>query len=211
MSNASPKIKAAWYATAEGGFWIPMHPSKIQPVYDALRKLSRSLIDPCTVEGISLHAAYFEFDDTVFRWDCANGWIDDPYRSIVLSVPRPSQPQEQQELAMRFNEGKPQLSYLFDFQYAVDAFADVCTAGAKKYSRDNWKKGRKYRDTVDSLLRHVAAFQSGQDDDPETGCKHMAHAMWNCAALLEFGVTHPELDDRAERQQTETNQKEIAE
>ena len=98
--------------------------------------------------------------------------------------------------AMRHNQGKPQLSYLLDFPSATEAFAKVCEMGAKKYARDNWKKGRKYRDTIDSLLRHLTKYANGEDNDAESGLPHMAHVMWNAAALLEYQVRHPEMDDR---------------
>lgn len=113
-------------------------------------------------------------------------------------------PVEQTKLADRRNEGKIPLSYLFDFPKAMLEFCCVCMNGAKKYNRDNWKKGRPYRDTIDSLLRHVEAFQSGEGFYEETlpsgevvKFHHLANAMWNCAALLEWSLSdRKDLDDR---------------
>lgn len=98
--------------------------------------------------------------------------------------------------ADRFNQGKPQLSYVLDFPYAIKNFSLVCEMGAKKYARGNWKKGLPYLSVMDSLLRHATAFQNGEDCDPESGLPHMAHVMWNAMAILEYTNLHPEMDDR---------------
>lgn len=122
-----------------------------------------------------------------------------PYEPIGPVIPKAAQTK-----AMRYNDGKPQLSYLLDFPFAVTAFARVCEKGAEKYARDNWKKGREVRETIDSLLRHVSEFQNGHDIDVETGCLHVAHAMWNCAFLLETLHRHGEtFDDRDKLMHTE--------
>jgi hypothetical protein len=98
--------------------------------------------------------------------------------------------------ADRFNEGKPKLSYLLEFSNAGREIAGVCEFGAKKYSRNNYKKGLPYTETIDAALRHITKFLDGKDIDEESGCHHMAHAAWGCMALLEFINTHPEFDDR---------------
>lgn len=104
--------------------------------------------------------------------------------------------------ADRFNTGKPELSYMLDFPTAVRNLARVCSQGAKKYSRDNWKKGGK-PDTeyLDSALRHIFAFKAGELFDADCGTQHLAHAVWNLLALQELNhanlpdmtVTQPEL------------------
>lgn len=98
--------------------------------------------------------------------------------------------------ALRYNSGKPQFSYITDFPNAMRGFAGVSEFGATKYERDNWRKGRSFKDTIDSLLRHIFAFASGEDIDPESGQPHTGHIIWNAAALEEWRHTHPELDDR---------------
>lgn len=68
--------------------------------------------------------------------------------------------------------------------------------GARKYEDRNWEKGYAWSLSYGALLRHLFAFWSGQDIDPETGSPHMAAVAFHALALLQFMDTHPELDDR---------------
>ncbi len=99
--------------------------------------------------------------------------------------------------AMRFNENKPKLSYVMEFPLAFQAFANVCEFGAEKYARHNWKQGMPITEMEDSLLRHLRAFHNCQNFDEETACEHLAHAMWNAAAMIEILSKYgDEFDDR---------------
>jgi hypothetical protein len=98
------------------------------------------------------------------------------------------------DTADRANSGKVQLSYIPT--KAEEAEARVWMFGAKKYSRDNWKKGLPFLSVIDSIKRHVNAFKDGETYDPESGEHHMAHVRCNAAMLIEFIDSHPELDDR---------------
>jgi hypothetical protein len=79
--------------------------------------------------------------------------------------------------------------------------------GAEKYDSHNWRKGYEWSKSYASLQRHAMAFWSGQDHDehepdcpPEctthTEAHHMASVIFHALALIEFGDTHPEFDDR---------------
>jgi hypothetical protein len=99
--------------------------------------------------------------------------------------------------AMRFNEGKPELHYLLFFSKAIEAFASVCTYGARKYSPWNFTKGGKpLSEYVAATLRHLTKWQGGEDIDPESGCAHLGHAIWNMLALAHFSATGNCVDDR---------------
>lgn len=86
--------------------------------------------------------------------------------------------------------------------------ARVFTFGADKYDKDadgnptnntylnNWRQGMRWGRVYASLQRHLAAFWSGEDRDPETGMGHIDHALCNLMMLHEYGRTFPQGDDR---------------
>jgi len=61
----------------------------------------------------------------------------------------------------------------------------VLTYGATKYERDNWKyvQNGEHR-YLAAALRHLAAYQSGERTDQETGESHLAHAICCLIFLL---------------------------
>ncbi|NLZ73775.1 MAG: hypothetical protein GX905_08185 [Bacteroidales bacterium] len=101
---------------------------------------------------------------------------------------------EEGSQALRYNSGKTRYGLIPD--YALNELAKVFTFGAEKYSDDNWRKGLPFSNCLDSLERHIKKFRIGQDIDEESGLHHLAHAMANCAFLMEYTITHPEKDDR---------------
>lgn len=90
-----------------------------------------------------------------------------------------------QPRADRFNEGKPKLSYILDAPLAIEGLSNRFELGAKKYSRNNWKKGFDDTSLIDSLLRHLAAYQNGETVDPVDGGYHMDAVVWNAIVLSE--------------------------
>lgn len=94
----------------------------------------------------------------------------------------------------RYNDGKPDLS-LIPIATLEDE-ARVWMYGAKKYSRNNWQKGMAWSVPLASLLRHLSAWQAGEDNDPETGLPHLAHISCNVRMLSLYSKTYKEGDDR---------------
>lgn len=97
----------------------------------------------------------------------------------------------------RYNDGKPDFSMI-----PLDALEDCARVfgyGAQKYSRNNWMKGMQWSAPLACLLRHMAAWQRGEDLDPESGLPHLGHAMCNLVMLSTFARTYPEGDDRAKQ------------
>lgn len=92
--------------------------------------------------------------------------------------------------ADRYNEGKPKYS-LVDLQSFEDT-ARVLEFGAKKYSRNNWKKGLPMTEILDSLLRHISALQAGELIDPESGLPHIGHIGCNAMFLGYISKFKPE-------------------
>ncbi len=91
----------------------------------------------------------------------------------------------EKDQAARHNTDKPQLSYLLDFPHALEEFAFLCEFGAKKYARNNWKKGFPFTELEDSLLRHLLAFHKCEDNDKEHKMLHLTSVMWSAMALIE--------------------------
>lgn len=75
----------------------------------------------------------------------------------------------------------------------VEKIVEVLTFGAKKYAPDNWKKvpdaQRRY---FAAMMRHLTAHQRGEDNDPESGLSHLAHAGCCLLFLMHFDASPPE-------------------
>lgn len=96
--------------------------------------------------------------------------------------------------ANKFDQGKPPLG-LIPYSALIEE-ACVMGFGEQKYGRDNWREGMVWSRLIDAGLRHMQAFNNGETFDKETGLHHLAHARCCLAFLIEYEMTHPELDDR---------------
>lgn len=85
--------------------------------------------------------------------------------------------------SLRYNEGKPKLSFVLSAKPALEGAARVLEKGADKYERDNWKEHTELDVPIDSLLRHLAAFCDGEALDAETGLPHVDHILCNALFL----------------------------
>lgn len=104
-----------------------------------------------------------------------------------------------QDKGLRYNAGK--LRYDLVPAFAQQEYVRVLTKGAEKYADRNWELGMRWSTVTQSLARHFAAFQLGEDYDPETGCLHTAHIMCNAAFLTEYYKIYPQGDDRPHKYQ----------
>jgi hypothetical protein len=96
--------------------------------------------------------------------------------------------------ALKFDDGKLPLHLLST--EAMNQTAAVLAFGAGKYAAHNWRKGFVWSRPLSAAMRHITAFNAGEDKDPESGLSHLAHAACCIMFLLEFEKTHKELDDR---------------
>lgn len=60
----------------------------------------------------------------------------------------------------------------------------------------NWRKGYEWSKSYAAAMRHLTAFWSGEDIDPETGSPHPAAVVFHMNSLLVFMDEHSEFDDR---------------
>jgi hypothetical protein len=96
---------------------------------------------------------------------------------------------------LRYNAEKPPMHLLpWD---ALMALAEHYGVGAKKYPERNWELGLKWNEgCAASLARHLAAWSSGEDVDPENGSYHDLAILWNAIALVTFRLRETGEDDR---------------
>ena len=68
--------------------------------------------------------------------------------------------------------------------------------GAEKYGENNWMKGMPLSVFYDCAHRHLEAWWRGEDNDPETGYSHLAHAGCCLLFLMEYQRNGWGTDDR---------------
>lgn len=113
------------------------------------------------------------------------------WKHIMGACPRHDRPPE----AAHKDEGKIALQYVLVFK-GLDDVAKVGEFGAKKYGQFNFMAGMSYMRLLGSVVRHTTAFIRGEDNDPESGLRHLAHAIYDCFMLLEFIHRKVGTDDR---------------
>jgi hypothetical protein len=95
---------------------------------------------------------------------------------------------------VKFDQGKRRVDLVPT--EAINALADVLTAGAVKYGRDNWRKGMDWSRVYGAAQRHMLAFWGGDDIDEESGMPHLWHALTNIAFLVSYQALGLGKDDR---------------
>lgn len=85
----------------------------------------------------------------------------------------------------KFDAGKARYD-LMPFA-ALDEVASVLSHGAEKYGEDNWRNvpnaNSRY---IAAALRHISAYQQGNEFDKETGRHHLAHAVCSLLFVIEL-------------------------
>ncbi len=95
---------------------------------------------------------------------------------------------------VKFDAGKPRLDLVPS--EALVVLGEVLAYGANKYGKANWSKGLEHSRLIAATLRHLAAYNGGEDTDTESGLSHIGHALCNLAFLAWMVKNRPELDDR---------------
>lgn len=109
---------------------------------------------------------------------------------------------DEKVLARRYNSGKTRWRniplYLFEPVIKVGEYGEQKYSTPEESGTLNFLKGLPVTDSLDSLKRHLCAFESPHESDldPESKLNHILHVAWNAITMYETLVRHPELDDR---------------
>lgn len=74
--------------------------------------------------------------------------------------------------------------------------AEVLGFGAQKYAAHNWRAGFDQSRLIGAAMRHLLAYNDGEDTDPESGLSHLAHLGCCVLFLLEHQAKGIGQDDR---------------
>lgn len=81
----------------------------------------------------------------------------------------------------KHDSGKPDLSLVP--RVLMEATAQALMFGENKYGRYNYLRGFPNHRLIAACLRHLTAYQDGEDLDPESNLPHLSHAV-ACLAML---------------------------
>lgn len=102
--------------------------------------------------------------------------------------------------AAKFDGEKPRADLLPSAPLLM--IAEVLTFGAKKYAAHNWRAGFDQSRLIGAALRHLLAYNDGEDTDPESGLSHLAHLGCCVLFMLEQQAKGTGNDDRYKRIET---------
>lgn len=85
------------------------------------------------------------------------------------------------EGGLKHDDGKADLSLIP--LIAIESEARALGFGEKKYGRYNYTRGFDVSRLTSAALRHIYAYNNGQDIDSESGLHHLGHAR-ACLAML---------------------------
>jgi len=112
-------------------------------------------------------------------------------KNFMLGVPDPDKLKE----GVKF-DGDKKLRPELIAPEMIESLSIVLAYGAKKYEDRNWEKGMKWSRPFGALMRHMWAWWKGEDNDPETGFSHLAHAACCIMFLLTYVTRNSGTDDR---------------
>lgn len=88
----------------------------------------------------------------------------------------------------KLDAGKVRAALVLDgFSRALWAVSEVGTFGANKYTDNGWMSvGNGLSRYADAAARHKLKRAAGEENDPDSNLKHLAHEAWNVLAQLEL-------------------------
>ena len=94
------------------------------------------------------------------------------------------------ETFKKYDEEKPPLHRVLQLE-SVGEVARVIQYGAEKYGDSNWRLASQEEARArytSAALRHVSAYLRGEDVDPESGLKHLAHAVTSLLFIMDIEI-----------------------
>ena len=93
--------------------------------------------------------------------------------------------------AIKYDKDKPKMSLLPP--KALKGIAEIMTYGSKKYNAHNYKKGEglDWDQMYSACMRHLNAWNDGEDTDPESGRPHLYHA--GCCLMMLIDLVDSEI------------------
>lgn len=79
---------------------------------------------------------------------------------------------------------------------ALDGLARGLQFGAKKHGKYSWAEGKDWSDSYNAAMRHLTAWNAGQNIDPDSGLSHLDLAICRIAFLLAYETRGIGNDDR---------------
>lgn len=95
---------------------------------------------------------------------------------------------------IKHDQAKPPMELLSPI--ALEGTALVLAFGKGKYAAHNWRKGIEWDRLIGAAMRHLLAFNRGEDLDPESGLPHVDHFACCAMFLQEEFRTRKDLDTR---------------
>ncbi len=97
-------------------------------------------------------------------------------------------------VGIKHDQDKPDLSLLP--KEALEAMARAFMHGEKKYGRYNFRAGMDWHRPLAAALRHLTAFNEGENIDPESNGSHLGHALAAIAMITVYQVQNVGTDTR---------------
>lgn len=95
-------------------------------------------------------------------------------------------------------EGRKKRQYHYIPLNVLDEIADGMAEGARKYGAFNWRQTKiEMSDYYNSTIRHLNAWFSGQDIDPDSGIHHLSKAITGLVVVRDAIAQESCIDDRA--------------
>lgn len=88
----------------------------------------------------------------------------------------------------KYDKGKSRVDLLLrGCPNAIESIGDVLGFGASKYKENSWQGVEDGENRyLAALIRHLIAYQKGEELDKESGLPHLSHAATNAMFILEL-------------------------